>query len=227
MKLEISIIYDNTSITGFKHGWGFSTLIKVQYDSETKNILFDTGANKEILFYNMEKLKINPKNIDIIVLSHPHFDHAGGLPYILKIKDDVDVYLPKFIGSLDRTEIYSYGSNRTKFIDVEGIVEITDNVKCVCTKEIFEQFLMVHLSKGLFIISGCAHPGLGRIIDFTKNYGKIFGVMGGFHGFAKLEKLKDIDFIAPCHCTSQTDAIKRLYQDKVHDCGAGKQYELI
>jgi metal-dependent hydrolase (beta-lactamase superfamily II) len=33
----------------------------------------------------MEKLGINPKTINVIVISHSHVDHTGGLAELLKI----------------------------------------------------------------------------------------------------------------------------------------------
>ena len=221
MKLKISIIYDNKSLKPFKHGWGFSALINI----EKRNILFDTGADSEILFYNIKKLNIDPNKIDTIILSHSHLDHSGGLLYILGLKEKFDVYLPKYMNPQKKAEFRSYGGNETRFIETDGIQTISDNIKSVCTREIFEQYLMIHLSKGILILTGCAHPGLSKIIDYTEKYGKIYGIMGGFHGFAELEKLKNIQFIAPCHCTGQINEIKDMYPERFIDCAAGCKYE--
>jgi hypothetical protein len=54
----------------------------VQADDTT--ILFDLGLNRKDkkeppLLRNMERLGIDPADIDFVVLSHPHGDHAGGL----------------------------------------------------------------------------------------------------------------------------------------------------
>jgi len=42
-------------------------------------ILFDTGPSPNVLRYNAERLGINLSRIDIVVLSHEHGDHIGGL----------------------------------------------------------------------------------------------------------------------------------------------------
>ncbi|TFF89232.1 MAG: MBL fold metallo-hydrolase [Promethearchaeota archaeon] len=221
-KLEIKIFYDNRSLKGFKHAWGFSALIRVN----DKNILFDTGANPEILFYNMKKLDFSPENIDIIVISHSHLDHTGGLPYILGLKEDVDIYLPKYMKSNKKFEFKMYGSDATNFKETDGIrVIIEDMLTVACTQKIYEQILLIHLKEGLLIMTGCAHPGLDNIINFSQEIDKIYGVMGGFHGFSKLKKLENIEFIAPCHCTQFMDEIKIKFKENFVNCAAGSVFE--
>ncbi|WP_048055267.1 MBL fold metallo-hydrolase [Pyrococcus sp. NA2] len=59
---------------------GVSFLIEV----EGKRILFDTASYAEPILFNMKLLSISPREIDMIVLSHSHFDHTGGLLGIVK-----------------------------------------------------------------------------------------------------------------------------------------------
>lgn len=67
--------------------WGLSLFIQ---DGE-KNILMDTGESISI-FQNADKLGIDLQKIDVIVLSHGHFDHTGGLRMLLtKIKKEIDI----------------------------------------------------------------------------------------------------------------------------------------
>lgn len=49
--------------------------------SEGKNILIDTSVeeNKQELISGLNKLKLNPANIDIVLLTHLHYDHAGNI----------------------------------------------------------------------------------------------------------------------------------------------------
>ena len=53
-----------------------------------KNILIDTGSleNKEELVNNLSKLNLAPKDINIIILTHNHPDHVGGMLPFLKSK---------------------------------------------------------------------------------------------------------------------------------------------
>ena len=62
--MKVTIIYDNTSSRpDLQADWGFSALIQVK----ERNILFDTGANGDILLSNMEKLKVNIKEIEDVL----------------------------------------------------------------------------------------------------------------------------------------------------------------
>ena len=59
---------------------GVSYLVQL----ENKNILFDTGQGAEAILHNMKLLSLDPSTIDLIFLSHCHYDHTGGLLDILK-----------------------------------------------------------------------------------------------------------------------------------------------
>ena len=52
-----------------------------------KKILVDCGlfqGHKEVRQRNWEKLPIDPRNIDAIVLTHAHIDHSGYIPLLVK-----------------------------------------------------------------------------------------------------------------------------------------------
>lgn len=54
--------------------WGFSALVEV----DGHRILFDTGANKDVVARNAETLKVDLGTVPELVLSHWHSDHLGG-----------------------------------------------------------------------------------------------------------------------------------------------------
>ncbi len=70
---------------------GVSYLIEVKYNGKKKRLLFDTGSYAEPILYNMKLLDLDPRRIDIVILSHSHFDHTGGLLGIIK---EVDKEIP-------------------------------------------------------------------------------------------------------------------------------------
>jgi len=53
-----------------------------------KNILIDTSSSENIqeLKNDLKKLNLTPQNINIVILTHNHWDHMGGLALFLKSK---------------------------------------------------------------------------------------------------------------------------------------------
>jgi len=41
--------------------------------------LFDTGRSGSVLLHNLGVLNINPQELKVVILSHAHNDHTGGL----------------------------------------------------------------------------------------------------------------------------------------------------
>lgn len=84
--LRVTVLMEDTAAydTGFLSQHGVSFLLETWNENAMKTILFDTGQSAEPLLRNMELLGKEPSDIDIIFLSHCHFDHTGGLLGILK-----------------------------------------------------------------------------------------------------------------------------------------------
>ncbi len=61
-------------------------------EKDNKRILFDTGRTNRFI-YNAEKLGIDLEQVDAVILSHGHGDHAGGLIPFLKINGKAKVYM--------------------------------------------------------------------------------------------------------------------------------------
>ncbi|MFP3949642.1 MAG: MBL fold metallo-hydrolase [Candidatus Micrarchaeia archaeon] len=203
--MKITIVYDNEAEEGLKSGWGFSCLIEGR-----KKVLFDTGADGPTLISNMEKLNIEPASIDVVVLSHPHGDHTGGLRGLLEKAGKPEIYAP-------------FELDIPNFHFVSDVAEICNGISAHSLG--FEQYLLLEISRGLLIIGGCSHPGLGNMIDDASGFGEVYGVLGGFHGFSELDKLETIRFIAPCHCTAKKQEILQRFS-QAEECAAGKIFEI-
>jgi 7,8-dihydropterin-6-yl-methyl-4-(beta-D-ribofuranosyl)aminobenzene 5'-phosphate synthase len=54
--------------------------------------LFDTGQSSGVLLQNMDSLGFSPDQIDVLVLSHGHYDHTGGLAGLPEQVDAVPLY---------------------------------------------------------------------------------------------------------------------------------------
>lgn len=90
-QVRILNVYDNgammhTPLIG-AHGQGFIL------DVDGRRILFDTGMRGRYLLHNMRHLKIDVDSIDMVVLSHGHYDHTSGLVDLLFARSSpLDVY---------------------------------------------------------------------------------------------------------------------------------------
>jgi 7,8-dihydropterin-6-yl-methyl-4-(beta-D-ribofuranosyl)aminobenzene 5'-phosphate synthase len=167
--LDLTIVYDNNAYNDkLETRWGFSCLI----EGLEKTILFDVGGEGSILLKNMEKLKIEAKTIDIIILSHIHHDHIGGLSDFLRENPLVTVYMPKSLPQSVKDKVRHAGA---KLVEVHSSIEICKNA--YSTGElgawIKEESLIITTSKGLVIITGCAHPGIVNIVEKAKEIFKI------------------------------------------------------
>jgi 7,8-dihydropterin-6-yl-methyl-4-(beta-D-ribofuranosyl)aminobenzene 5'-phosphate synthase len=58
---------------------GFSALVSVRRGTTTTMLLFDTGLSPDAMVTNASRLGADLSGIQAVVLSHGHFDHAGGL----------------------------------------------------------------------------------------------------------------------------------------------------
>ena len=58
---------------------GFSALVSVRRAATTTTLLFDTGLSPDAMVTNAGRLGADLSQIQAVVLSHGHFDHAGGL----------------------------------------------------------------------------------------------------------------------------------------------------
>ena len=68
-----------------------------------KNILIDTSSkdNQKELIKDLDKIKLNPENIDIILLTHNHWDHIENLDLFSNAK----IYSSKNINKLKIPEL--------------------------------------------------------------------------------------------------------------------------
>jgi len=206
---RLTILYDNNSYDyRLQSSWGFSCLIEL----EEKTILFDTGGDGEILLYNMRVLNKDPKTIDMIVLSHIHGDHTGGLWSLLREKSTLKVYIPASFPQEFEQRAKKFGG---EVVRVDASLEIDRGIYSSGEMDhgIKEQSLIINTSKGMILITGCAHPGIIEIIKEAKSIAKedIYMAIGGWHlssaggreirGVIEAFLGMGIQKVGPCHCT--------------------------
>jgi len=233
--VTITIVYDNNPYDPrLQTAWGFGCLVET---SET-TILFDTGGDGEILLGNMETLGIEPGNIEIVVLSHFHGDHTGGMESLLTTGVRPIVYVPRSFPFNFKSRVQAYA----ELVEVQEATMIANGI--YSTGEmgtgIIEQALILSTSRGLVVVTGCAHPGISDVVNRARGIGgdEIYLVLGGFHlGGASEVRIKEIisDFqrlgvqkVAPCHCTGDKAIalLREAYGEDLIENGAGQVMEI-
>jgi 7,8-dihydropterin-6-yl-methyl-4-(beta-D-ribofuranosyl)aminobenzene 5'-phosphate synthase len=207
----ITVVYDNCSYNEFlQPDWGFSCIIK----AGDKTILFDTGGNGDILLENMTQLSFNPVQIDCVVISHIHYDHTGGLQHFLDKHAQVDVYMPQSSPDSFKKDVQEAGA---KVIKIQNFFEMYPSIYTTgeLGDQIKEQSLVIKTNEGVVVITGCAHPGIIKILEKIKHvlHEQILLVMGGFHllkhsrsdiqSVASEFKKLGIAYVAPSHCSGE------------------------
>ena len=234
--LDLTIVYDNNLYNEkLETRWGFSCLV----EGLEKTILFDVGGDGSVLLRNMEKLKITPREIDVVILSHIHYDHIGGLSDFLRKNPLVSVYMPSSLPRSVKDKVKNAGA---KLIEVHRPTEICKNA--YSTGElgtwIKEESLIMKTSKGLVIITGCAHSGVVNIVKKAKEMlkSRVYLVLGGFHlcwmntwqikGIVNGIEKEKVEKVAPCHCSGDLarKLFKKAYGKDFILVGCGKKIKI-
>jgi len=222
--MKIKILYDDEVTVDKKKviaAHGFSCVIEKDGD----RILFDTGWNSRILSNNASIVGVDLEGIDKIVISHAHWDHMGSLPALLPLNErsNKKIYFPSATKNM-RKEI----KQRADLITEKESVGVIRGVYTtgLMGKNIKEQALVIDDDKGLVIITGCAHQGVGNILERARGLfgAKVYALIGGLHGFNELDLLRDIKLTVPCHCTVEKERILREFNSL--RCGVGTTIEV-
>jgi 7,8-dihydropterin-6-yl-methyl-4-(beta-D-ribofuranosyl)aminobenzene 5'-phosphate synthase len=210
--MKIRIVYDNTihqNTVGVHSAWGFSCHL----ETPKKTILFDTGAKGDILLNNMEKMGIHLQEIELIVISHEHWDHNGGLEALIAAGVEAEVLRISRKNSSSRLKTQIVNHEQKICEDVYTTGKLHDHIP--------EQSLVVQGKNGWYVLTGCAHPGVEQILTTAAKHGEIIGLLGGLHGFSNYPLLKNLKLICPCHCTSHRREILQLYPTTAIEGGVG------
>ena len=211
--MKVTIIYDNTtSRVDLEADWGFSALV----ESKTRKILFDTGADGRILLSKMQRLKINPKGIKDIFISHLHWDHTGGLSSFLEVNNQVKLWIPSYLPEAKSVK---------EVFEVKKPTKLYEGIYSTGELEGIEQSLCVETKRGIVIVVGCSHPRIEHILMTASQFGEVYGIIGGLHA-NRPQALRNLCLVCGTHCTQYKSEIKSLYPEKYIEGGAGKIIEV-
>jgi len=219
--MDVGIVINNRVINSeFSNGFGFSCLTG-------NRILFDTGESAEYLFNNMSLMNIDVLDIEAVVISHDHWDHTGGLWEVLKRRKGLKVYAcPHFSEEFKERVKRLQGELREadRFIKISKNIFITGEIPGVyCNQYMPEQALIIKTENGITVITGCAHPGIVKIVERVKeefSKERLNLVLGGFHLMDKdkrvieiiVERFKELGVkqVGPTHCSGKE--AERIFQ---------------
>ena len=227
-KNRIVVLVDNEPGEKLRSDWGLSIYV----ETSEWSMLFDADTNPSTLQYNAEKLNLNLEDIDFAVLSHYHYDHAGGFSYIAKVNPNLKLYVPPG------------PANRLRKIGLNPIV-VNHNMKITDTSYLIGplnagwglneiSFAFYVEEKGLILLVGCSHPGVGKIaselVSFTK-INKIYMIIGGYHSspLKAIDELAEITkYFSPIHCSNESIKryVKERYSNKYFEARTGTEIEI-
>lgn len=235
---RLTILFDNYPGTpGLESLWGFSALVQI----ESRTILFDTGSNGRVLLRNMAALNIPPESLDLVFLSHPHWDHIGGLDSLLEINPQVTVVV--HVG-FSKHLIQDLGTLCGGLLVVGAeSQEIAPGVFStgMLESEPPEHALILEAGGVTAVIAGCAHPGMEQIVArATAVLGRaVDWAIGGFHLMhadarhigQSIRSLQDlgVHYVVPTHCSGDDArrAFRRAFAERCLEGGVGRRIRLV
>lgn len=131
--------------------------------TEKHKILFDLGAS-DLFIRNAKKLNINLQNVDIVFISHGHYDHGGGLRAFLNINSKAKIYISK-------KAFGDYYSEKDGIYHYAGLdKELKENRRLIFT----EDYLIIDSELTLFSTKAKNMPSLNRslVVKTENGYGK-------------------------------------------------------
>ena len=169
---------------------GFSALVEVG----DKKILVDAGATGVAVSHNLKLLGLKPEDISVVVLSHGHNDHSGGLSRIpAKIIAHPDAFFKRYLvtpagasfdltcpdteGLMNRVEfnrgpvqlapgVWTTGEVERKHSwEALNLFRIQRDNEIVRDDVMDDQAVVISSPKGLAVIAGCSHSGIINTIE--------------------------------------------------------------
>ncbi len=145
---------------------GFAALVTVTRGNTAHSFLLDAGLSKNGLIHNMDVLEVEPKELDMLVLSHGHVDHTNGLMGMIRRRGErrmplvlhPDAFLERKLILPDGRELrlpppdrHALAKEGIEFIEEQGPSYLLDGLVLV-TGEIerstsFEQGFPIHYAR--------------------------------------------------------------------------------
>lgn len=135
--MKITALVENKSMCELKPKHGLSLYI----ETKKHKILFDVGPD-DTLFENCDKRGIDLSEIDIVIISHGHFDHGGALEQFLQINHKAKVYVQR----------KAFEKHYSKFLFLKVNVGITSSLQAHSQIVLIDGDYTIDSELSLFIV---------------------------------------------------------------------------
>lgn len=189
--MKLTVLMENTSCHPeciSEHG------LSIYIETDRHKLLLDTGSTPAFL-KNAKKLGIDLLQVDTLILSHGHYDHAGGILAFSELNPDAHIYMQdtaacdyyhgdhyigidKRIAQLPQIcrkhgdfqideELSVFSQVTGKRFLPQGNLSLKKRVNGRDVQDDFlhEQYLVIRQGEKRILLSGCAHNGILNILD--------------------------------------------------------------
>ncbi len=220
----LTVLVDNHPYRrGLETAWGFSLLVSRQ----GRYILFDTGPSPRVLEENAARLGVDLSRVSVIVVSHRHMDHCGGLPALPRA---AQLYIPPDPWLASYAEGLGFNP-----VEVNNTRRVAPGVYVLAPLygPPWEVALALVTGRGVVVVTGCAHPGVVGFVREALRLGRVYMVIGGFHlagapaGVVRgvVEELVSlgVEKIAPLHCSGEAivEYLRERHPGMLVEAGVG------
>jgi len=229
--MKFSIVFDNYQANEkLESFWGFSCVIN-------DNFLFDTGSNGRALIRNMLKMGFDIEKLEYLFISHPHWDHIGGIDSIVDVNRNLNLFLPDSLSKFYIKDLKRL--SKVKVIN-EYPTKLFNNFYSTGIMHLVGEHSLI-IDEGDFgiVIVGCSHPGIVDIVKRAKDIlnKPILYTIGGFHLLRSreeeiIEVVKElkhlgVEYVTPTHCTGDLaiEIFKAEYKENYIPGGVGRIIE--
>ena len=198
MALTLRVLLENHRSERASHALHAKAGLSLLLHDDSTSILFDTGPDDSFL-HNAALMGVDLSDLTATVLSHGHYDHCGGVPWLAEnsriiCHPDVGreryaaLSLPGFQRKIKKLSLdIDYSRHRMEYSRTP--VQISDRFiwsgeiavekpraygvlggPLAATDYVSDEGVLIYLSdRGLVIITGCGHRGLINIVRHCQN----------------------------------------------------------
>ena len=216
--MRITILVDDIAPDDVTLVQGFSALV----ETDEARLLFDTGPNGEVLLEALERHGIGVQDLDMVMVSHSHDDHTGGLSRLLYHNPRLLVSAP--VGA--SSEVARKLPREAVIIGEDRPREIAPRISTTgdLGGSIPEQAVLLETMDGAVVLTGCSHSGLDMLLSSAG--GSASMVIGGLHDLSADDlPHPKVGAIVACHCTPRKRLLSHRF-DQVVLGEVGYQVEL-